>query len=135
MKMSLLSLADWGVRLFSVFFAIAFALLLGSFSTAVDGPLSLPTMVTFGVLASLSQLGLLLTTFSFTSKFAVLKLASALLMLPCFWLLLSSTVFSSSFIGRLSGNSVQILSSVAYMVGVLVYIYGFLRLALRDSAI
>jgi len=135
LKMSLLSLADWGVRLFSVFFAIAFALLLGSFSTAVDGPLSLPTMVTFGVLASLSQLGLLLTTFSFTSKFAVLKLASALLMLPCFWLLLSSTVFSSSFIGRLSGNSVQILSSVAYMVGVLVYIYGFLRLALRDSAI
>ncbi|AWB66012.1 hypothetical protein C2869_05970 [Saccharobesus litoralis] len=113
------------IRIVACFFAIASTYLLVSFSDGV-GEESFIKLVTFIIWGVLSQLGLFLSTYPITKP--KYKWLIALMMFPFFMLLLSSTILDSSFIHRLTGNSVQIMSSVAYIVGLGIYIFSYYKM-------
>jgi hypothetical protein len=114
------------VRIVGCFFVCAFAYLLVSFSLGV-GEGGIVKYVIFFILGVLSQLGLFLSTYQI--KKGVLNFLIALMMLPFFMFLLSSTILDSSFISRLTGNLIQVASSMAYVGGIVVYIFSYYRLA------
>ena len=114
------------IRSVAIFFAIAFTYLSLSFSAGVGESINIIHLMFFLLLGVLSQLGLFLSTYTFRNS--LLNFFIAVIMLPFFILLLSSTFFDTSFLNRLTGAPVQIASSIAYIIGFAVYLCSFYRL-------
>ncbi len=114
------------IRIVAIFFALAFSYLLLSFSTGVGENINFFHLMLFLFFGILSQLGLFLSSFSI--KNWIINILIAVIMLPFFALLVKSTFLDSSFLNRLTGAPIQITSSLAYIVGLIVYIYSYYRL-------
>jgi hypothetical protein len=82
--------------------------------------------VAFGMV---SQAGLLASTTKFGLRY---KLLTAALMLPFFLLLLAANYDSATRL--IGGNPLSASATVAYIVGVLIYVYGYVFLFRQQSA-
>jgi len=112
-------------RFFAILFALALAYVGASFSSGVGDEVNIATLALLLLLSSALQLGLFLSTYS--EKSWKLSIISAILMLP-FFLLVITSVFSPNFLYKLTGTPIQITSSIAFLIGSIIYLYNYYKI-------
>ena len=112
-------------RIIAILFALALAYVGISFASGVSDDVDATTLALWLLLGSALQLGLFLSTYS--EKSWKLSIISAILMLPCFLLVITS-VFSPNFLNKLTGTPIQITSSIAFLSGSIIYLYNYYKI-------
>ena len=108
-----------------MFFTLSFTWLGLSFAAGVGEKTNTFNVLFWLLLGALSQLGLFLSTYS--NNNIKLRIASGVLMLPFFSVIISS-IFDMHFFMRLSEGLSQALPSLAFIVGAAVYLYNYYNL-------